>query len=122
VSSEEPAPFVEPRSPPAGAGRGRRLHVLAITGIRQRRWPARPGNELLTRLRADRHHGRPGSAAGHRGRRCGHRPAWQHAGAVRPQPSTGGSVTFAGTTFGGASAVSTALTATGYITAMSALA
>jgi amino acid transporter len=29
VSSEEPAPFVEPRSPPVGAGRGRRLRALA---------------------------------------------------------------------------------------------
>jgi amino acid transporter len=29
VSSEEPAPFVEPRSPSAGVGRGRRLRGLA---------------------------------------------------------------------------------------------
>jgi hypothetical protein len=34
---------------------------------------------------------------------------------VQPQPSTG-FITFAGMTFGGTSAVSTALTGTGYIT------
>ena len=40
---------------------------------------------------------------------------------VEPQPSTCGFITLAGTTFGGTSAVSTALTAgVGYITAMSA--
>ena len=30
MSSEEPAPFAEPRSPPAGAGRGRRVRALAV--------------------------------------------------------------------------------------------
>ena len=29
MSSEEPAPFAEPRSPPAGAGGGRRVRALA---------------------------------------------------------------------------------------------
>ncbi len=47
----------------------------------------RPGDELLLRLRADRHDGRPGFAADHRGRCRGHRPAREHAGAVLPRPS-----------------------------------
>ena len=124
MSSEEPVPFAEPRSPPAGGGREQRLRALAITGI-----PAAAMATIGPAMSFSSGFGLIATA--------GLAPSLAITAAAaaigplgstlaqfsRAQPSTGGFITFAGTTSAGTSTVSTALTAgVGYITAMSALA
>ena len=125
MSSEEPVPFAEPRSPPAGGGREQRLRALAITGI-----PAAAMATIGPAMSFSSGFGLIAATAG-----LALPLAITAAAAAigplgstlaqfsRAQPSTGGFITFAGTTSAGTSTVSTALTAgVGYITAMSALA